>query len=111
MNDRLPAGQVDQKRVDALEMVAAILAHLAAGVTPLKISYRFQDTGYHQAPPRESAVTTGTINGRAVSDAQFLSGVGRPAGEPSEAAATAQNSSSCSAVAPCSSSFREYQTN
>jgi hypothetical protein len=50
----LPAGQVDQKRVDALEMVAAILAHLAAGVTPLKISYRFQDTGYHQAAAQRS---------------------------------------------------------
>jgi hypothetical protein len=45
----LPAGQVDQKRVDALEMIAAIRTHLAAGVTPLTISYRFQDTGYHKA--------------------------------------------------------------
>jgi hypothetical protein len=45
----LPAGQVDQKRIDALEMIGAIRAHLAAGVTPLTVSYRFQDTGYHRA--------------------------------------------------------------
>ena len=41
--------RVDQKRADALEMVAAIRAHLAAGVTPLTVSYRFHDTGYHRA--------------------------------------------------------------
>jgi hypothetical protein len=45
----LPAGQVDQKRIDALEMTGAIRAHLAAGVIPLRISYRFHDTGYHKA--------------------------------------------------------------
>jgi hypothetical protein len=45
----LPTGRVDQKRVDALEMIDALGAHLATGVTPLKISYRFQDTGYHRA--------------------------------------------------------------
>jgi hypothetical protein len=45
----LPAGQVDQKRVDALGMTGAIRAHLATGVTPLRISYRFHDTGYHKA--------------------------------------------------------------
>jgi hypothetical protein len=44
----LPTRQIDQKRVDALEMIAAIRAHLAAVVAPLTVSYRFQDTGYHQ---------------------------------------------------------------
>jgi hypothetical protein len=45
----LPAGQVDQKRIDAMEMTTAVRAHLAAGVTPLKIFYRFQHTEYHEA--------------------------------------------------------------
>lgn len=49
----LHSGPVDQKRADALEMIAAILAHLAAGVTPLTVSYPFQDTGYHQAAARQ----------------------------------------------------------
>ena len=47
--DWLPSGQVDQKRADSLEMTAAIRAHLAAGVTPLTVSSRFHDTGYHKA--------------------------------------------------------------
>ncbi len=42
-------GRVDQKAADALGMVAAIRAHLSAGVIPLTVSYRFQDTGYHRA--------------------------------------------------------------
>jgi hypothetical protein len=45
----LPAGRVDQKRVDALQMLGAIRAHLASGVTRLTISYRFENTGYHRA--------------------------------------------------------------
>jgi hypothetical protein len=44
----LPGGRVDQKRIDASEMIATIRAHLAAGVAPLNVSYRFQDTGYHR---------------------------------------------------------------
>ena len=52
-------GQVDQKRADALEMVAAILAHLSAEVTPLTVSYRFQDTGYHRAAARQAMVERG----------------------------------------------------
>jgi hypothetical protein len=51
----LRKGQVDQKRIDALEMIVAIRAHLAAGVTPLGISYRFHNTGYHQAATRHFA--------------------------------------------------------
>jgi hypothetical protein len=45
----LQRGNVDQKRIDALEMIAAIREHLTAGVTPLEVSYQFQDTGYHKA--------------------------------------------------------------
>jgi hypothetical protein len=50
----LQCRQVDQKRTDALEMVAAIQAHLEAGATPLTVSYRFHDTGYHRAAVRQS---------------------------------------------------------
>jgi hypothetical protein len=45
----LHSGRVDQKATDALEMIAAIRTHLTAGVTPLKVGYHFQDTGYHKA--------------------------------------------------------------
>jgi hypothetical protein len=48
----LRGGRVDQKRIDALEMIAAIRAHLETGVTPLTVSYRFHDTGYHRAASR-----------------------------------------------------------
>jgi len=40
----LPGGQVDQKRIDAVEMLQAIVTHLAGGVTPLKVSYQFAHT-------------------------------------------------------------------
>jgi hypothetical protein len=40
----LPGGGVDQKRIDAEEMLQAIVAHLARGVTPLKVSYQFAHT-------------------------------------------------------------------
>jgi hypothetical protein len=50
----LPGAQVDRKRLDALDMIAAIQAHLTAGVAPLRISYGFQDTGYHQAAAERS---------------------------------------------------------
>ena len=46
-------GKVDQKRIDALEMLAAIRQHLAAGVAPLRVAYQFQDTGYHKAATRQ----------------------------------------------------------
>jgi hypothetical protein len=45
----LRGGRFDQKRTDALDMTATILARLAAGVAPLTVSYRFHDTGYHRA--------------------------------------------------------------
>jgi hypothetical protein len=40
----LPSGQVDQKRIDAGEMLQAIAAHFAGGVTPLEVSYQFVHT-------------------------------------------------------------------
>ena len=55
--DRLAAWlqreRVDQKQIDALEMIAAIRRHLTAGVTPLQVSYQFQATGYHKAATRQ----------------------------------------------------------
>jgi hypothetical protein len=50
----LPTGQIDQKKADALEMIAAIRAHLACSVTPFVVSYRFADTGYHEAAMRHA---------------------------------------------------------
>jgi hypothetical protein len=40
----LPQGQVDQKRVDAEEMLRAMIAHLEGGVSPLEVSYQFVHT-------------------------------------------------------------------
>jgi hypothetical protein len=40
----LPSGQVDQKSIDAGEMLQAIVAHLDDGVTPLEVSYQFVHT-------------------------------------------------------------------
>ena len=48
----LQSGRVDQKQIDALEMIAMIREHLAAGVTPLRVSYEFHETGYHKAATR-----------------------------------------------------------
>ena len=45
----LRSSGVNQKQIDALEMIAVIREHLTAGVVRLKVSYRFQDTGYHKA--------------------------------------------------------------
>lgn len=49
----LRGGRIDQKRADTLEMIAAIRARQSAGVTPLTVSYRFHDTGYHKAAARQ----------------------------------------------------------
>jgi hypothetical protein len=40
----LPRGQVDQKRIDAEEMLRAMIAHLEGGVSPLEVSYQFAHT-------------------------------------------------------------------
>ena len=40
----LPSGQIDQKRLDALEMLQAMREHLMNGVYPLQVSYQFAHT-------------------------------------------------------------------
>jgi hypothetical protein len=40
----LPEGQIDQKRRDALAMIAAMSEHLARGVRPLEVAYRMAHT-------------------------------------------------------------------
>jgi hypothetical protein len=40
----LPRGQVDQKRIDAEEMLRTMIAHLESGVSPLEVSYQFAHT-------------------------------------------------------------------
>jgi hypothetical protein len=40
----LPGGQIDQKRLDALEMLEAMREHLMRGVSPLQVSYQFAHT-------------------------------------------------------------------
>jgi hypothetical protein len=40
----LPAGNVDQKRIDAVKLLKAVTAHLAGGVAPMQVSYRFAHT-------------------------------------------------------------------
>jgi hypothetical protein len=40
----LPEGRIDQKRLDALEMVEAMAGHLSRGVAPLEVSYRMAHT-------------------------------------------------------------------
>jgi hypothetical protein len=42
--DWLPSGQIDQKRLDALEMLQAMREHLMRGVSPLQVSYQFAHT-------------------------------------------------------------------
>ena len=55
----LPGGQVDQKRIDASEMLQAITAHISSGLIPLKVSYEFSHTfAWEEARRRiETAVT------------------------------------------------------
>jgi hypothetical protein len=40
----LPRGQVEQKRIDAEEMLHAMMAHLEGGATPLEVSYQLAHT-------------------------------------------------------------------
>ncbi|MGA7805958.1 TfuA-like protein [Bradyrhizobium sp.] len=40
----LPGGKVDQKRIDAVNLLRAVTAHLAGGVTPMQVSYQFAHT-------------------------------------------------------------------
>jgi hypothetical protein len=56
----LPGGQVDQKRLDAEEMLQAMAAHLAGGVTPLEVSYQFAHTfAWEEARRRTDEIATG----------------------------------------------------
>jgi hypothetical protein len=48
----LPTGRVDQKRLDALAMLDAISAHLAARTPPLAVTYELADTAAWQAARR-----------------------------------------------------------
>lgn len=50
----LPGGRVDQKSLDALAMLDAIRADLAAGVRPLRVSYRLAETAAWQAARRDA---------------------------------------------------------
>jgi hypothetical protein len=49
LSDWLPTGRADRKRLDAEAMIDAIQAHLAAGLSPLRISYEFANTAAWQA--------------------------------------------------------------
>jgi hypothetical protein len=40
----LPNGQIDQKRLDALAMIAVMTEHLAHGISPLKVTYQMAHT-------------------------------------------------------------------
>jgi hypothetical protein len=61
----LPGGQVDQKRIDAAEMVDAVAGHLAGGVTPLKVSYQFAHTfAWEEARRRTEATRDEASNTR-----------------------------------------------
>jgi hypothetical protein len=48
----LPRGQVDQKRLDAGAMTAAIRAELAAGVAPLRVAYTLAESAAWRAARR-----------------------------------------------------------
>ena len=50
----LPGGRIDQKRLDAEAMLAAIRAHLAAGAPPLTVSYTLAESAAWQAVRRET---------------------------------------------------------
>lgn len=52
--DWLPAGRIDQKRLDAEAMLAAIRAHLASGAPPLKVSYTLANTVAWETARRQS---------------------------------------------------------
>ena len=48
----LPSGRTDRKRLDALEMVDALAALVAAGTPPLTVDYQLADTAAWQAARR-----------------------------------------------------------
>jgi hypothetical protein len=52
--DWLPKHRVDQKRLDALAMLDAISAHIAAGTSPLRVTYELADTTAWQTARRQT---------------------------------------------------------
>jgi hypothetical protein len=54
LTDWLPTGRIDQKRRDALAMLDAIRAHLAAGTPPLRVDYELADTAAWRAARRRA---------------------------------------------------------
>jgi hypothetical protein len=54
----LPQGRIDLKRQDAAALVSAIRGHLAAGVLPLKVSWRLAETAAWQGARRRAEATT-----------------------------------------------------
>jgi hypothetical protein len=55
----LPEGRIAQKRIDAEEMLDAMLAHLKRGVTPLEVSYRLAHTFAWEDARRRSEAARG----------------------------------------------------
>jgi hypothetical protein len=53
----LPGGHIDQKRLDALEMLQAMTEHLTRGVSALEVSYRFAHTFAWEEARRRAEVT------------------------------------------------------
>jgi hypothetical protein len=61
----LPGGQVDQKRIDAGEMLDTIATHLAGGIAPLEVSYQFAHTfAWEEARWRTEAARDEAANTR-----------------------------------------------
>jgi hypothetical protein len=54
LEEWLPAGRVDQKRLDTLAMLDAIADHIAAKTAPLSVNYKFANTAAWQAAVRSS---------------------------------------------------------
>ena len=52
--DWLPAGRVDQKRLDALAMLDAVRTHIAAGILPIEVRYELAETVAWQAAKRQA---------------------------------------------------------
>jgi hypothetical protein len=61
----LPRGQVDQKRMDAEDMLLEVVAHLASEVCPLQVSYRFAHSfAWEEARRRAEMGCDQAANGR-----------------------------------------------
>jgi hypothetical protein len=56
----LPSGRVDQKRADAMAMLATMRDHLAAGGGPLEVTYELADTVAWRAARRQGRAAAGS---------------------------------------------------